>query len=217
MKNINQHHSTRNHRTGFTLGLENAKNKHNSAFPQPVGRRFATQRAKFAPASVDPEDFTVMNTTAQPVRNAHDALAGAQFADRYVLVTEGLSLTALGAAERALGQTPRWVGRLMALRNLAVRPFRLKTGLEPALLPDGRVGIFPLISQFPGKVVLGLDDRHLDFRVLVEVRDLGMGRQEVAASTIVKTHNWLGRVYLAIVMPFHRIVVPAMLAQILAK
>ena len=85
------------------------------------------------------------------------------------------------------------------------------------MLPAGRFGIFPLISQFPGKVVLGLDDRHLDFRVLVEVRDLGSGRQEVAATTIVKTHNWLGRAYLVIIMPFHRIVVPAMLAQILAK
>jgi hypothetical protein len=158
-----------------------------------------------------------MNPTAQVVPNHCDALAGAQFADRYVLITEGLSLTALGAAERALGRTPRWVGWLIALRNLAVRPFRLKTGLEPAVLPFGRIGIFPLLSQFPGKVVLGLDDRHLDFRVLVEVRDLGMGRQEVAASTIVKTHNWLGRTYLAIVMPFHRIVVPAMLAQILVK
>ncbi|MER8572229.1 DUF2867 domain-containing protein [Mesorhizobium sp. M1338] len=158
-----------------------------------------------------------MNRTAQPVPNHYDALAGAQFADRYVLITEGLSLTALGAAERALGRTPRWVGRLTALRNLAVRPFRLKTGLEPAVLPADRIGIFPLISQFPGKVVLGLDDRHLDFRVLVEVRDLGMGRQEVAATTVVKTHNWLGRAYLAIVMPFHRIIVPAMLAQILVK
>ncbi|MBZ9773129.1 DUF2867 domain-containing protein [Mesorhizobium sp. CO1-1-8] len=136
---------------------------------------------------------------------------------RYVLVTEGLSLTALSAAERALGRTPPWIGRLMALRNLVVRPFRLKTGLEPAVLPHGRIGIFPLISQISGKVVLGMDDRHLDFRVVVDVRDLGMGRQEVAASTIVKTHNWLGRTYLAIIMPFHRIIVPVMLAQILAK
>jgi hypothetical protein len=197
--------------------LENAKNKDNPAVPVPEWRRFATQRTKFAPAMVYPEDFAVTNPIAQLVPNHCDALAGAQFADRYVLVTEGLSLTALGAAERALGRTPRWVGRLTALRNLAVRPFRLKTGLEPAVLPGGKIGIFPLISQSPGKVVLGLDDRHLDFRVLVEVRDLGKGRQEVAATTIVKTHNWLGRTYLAIIMPFHRMVVPAMLAQILAK
>ncbi|RUW59737.1 DUF2867 domain-containing protein [Mesorhizobium sp. M7A.F.Ca.US.008.03.1.1] len=197
--------------------MENAKNKDNPAFPQPERRRFATQRARFVPAMVDSEDFAMTNPAAQVVSNHWDALAGAQFADRYVLVTEGLSLTALGAAERALGRTPPWIGRLMALRNLAVRPFRLKTGLEPAVLPHGRIGIFPLISQIPGKVVLGMDDRHLDFRVVVDVRDLGMGRQEVAVSTIVKTHNWLGRTYLAIIMPFHRIIVPAMLAQILAK
>lgn len=158
-----------------------------------------------------------MNNTARIVPPPEDVLAGAQFADRFVLITEGLSLTALSAAERALGRTPRWVGSLMVLRNLAVRPFRLKTGLEPTVLPYGRIGIFPLISQFPGKVVLGLDDRHLDFRVLVEVRELGRGRQEVSASTIVKTHNWLGRTYLVIIMPFHRIVVPAMLAQLSTK
>ncbi|TIW89398.1 MAG: DUF2867 domain-containing protein [Mesorhizobium sp.] len=197
--------------------MENAKNKDNPAVPEPEWRRFATQRTKSEPVMVESEDFTVTNPIEQAVPNHCDALAGAQFADRYVLVTEGLSLTALGAAERALGRTPRWVGRLLVLRNFAVRPFRLKTGLEPAVLPAGKIGIFPIISQFPGKVVLGLDDRHLDFRVLVEVRDLGTGRQEVAATTIVKTHNWLGRIYLAIVMPFHRIVVPAMLAQILAR
>jgi hypothetical protein len=197
--------------------LENAKNKGNPPFLGREWRRFATRRGAFVFAMVGLKDFAVMNPTAQIVPNLHDALAGAQFADRYVLITEGLALTAISAAERVLGRTPRWVGRLMALRNLAVRPFGLKTGKEPAVLPDGRIGIFPLISQVPGKVVLGLDDRHLDFRVLVEVRELGMGRQEVAASTVVKTHNWLGRTYLAIVKPFHRIIVPAMLAQVLIK
>lgn len=64
--------------------------------------------------------------------------------------------------------------------------------------------------------MLGLDDRHLDFRIVVEVTELGAGRQ-VAASTIVKTHNLLGRTYLAVVKPFHRIIVPAMLAQVLTK
>ncbi|MEO5756003.1 MAG: DUF2867 domain-containing protein [Mesorhizobium sp.] len=156
-----------------------------------------------------------MTPTAQTFPDPDSALAGAQFADRFVLIADGLSLTAIGAAERALGRSPQWVSRLTQLRNLAVRPFALKTGQEQASAPNGRIGIFPLISQSPGKVVLGLDDRHLDFRLLVEVRDLGMGRQEVAASTIVKTHNLLGQAYLAIVKPFHRIIVPAMLVQVL--
>jgi len=158
-----------------------------------------------------------MTPTARTFPDPEGALAGAQFADRYVLTTDGLALTAIGAAERVLGRSPRWVDLLTRLRNLAVRPFGLKPGLGPDAPPEGRIGIFPLLSQAHGRVVLGLDDRHLDFRILVEVNDLGAGRQEVAASTIVKTHNLLGRTYLAIVKPFHRIIVPAMLAQVLIK
>lgn len=158
-----------------------------------------------------------MTPTAQTFPDPESVLAGAQFADRYVLTTDGPALTAIAAAERFLGRTPPWISRLMRLRNLAVRPFGLKTGQEPDARPESRIGLFPLISEAPGRVVLGLDDRHLDFRILVEVSELGAGRQEVAASTIVKTHNLFGRTYLAIVMPFHRIIVPAMLAQLLIK
>ncbi|MGL4560515.1 MAG: DUF2867 domain-containing protein, partial [Afipia sp.] len=32
--------------------------------------------------------------------------------------------------------------------------------------------------------------------------------------TLVMTHNLLGRAYLATIMPFHRIIVPAMLRQV---
>ncbi len=158
-----------------------------------------------------------MKSILQTFPNPEDVLPGAQFADRYVLVASGLSLSAIVATERVMGRTPLWIGWLIMLRNFAVWPFRLKTGLDPTSPPEGRVGIFPLISRSRGKVVLGLDDRHLDFRVLVEVKELGMGRQEIAASTIVKTHNLLGRIYLAFVKPFHRIIVPAMLAQVLVK
>ncbi|MFN5667591.1 DUF2867 domain-containing protein, partial [Bradyrhizobium sp.] len=30
---------------------------------------------------------------------------------------------------------------------------------------------------------------------------------------LVLTHNWLGRTYLAVIMPFHRLIVPAMLRK----
>lgn len=188
-----------------------------TAMNAPARRRFATQPATPADAIVGYEGFAGMTPTARTFPDPEGALAGAQFADRYVLITDGLALTAIGAAERVLGRTPGWVGLLTQLRNLAVRPFGLKTGADPDAPPESRIGIFPLISQAHGRVVLGLDDRHLDFRILVEVNDLGAGRQEVAASTIVKTHNLLGRTYLAIIMPFHRIIVPAMLAQVLIK
>jgi Protein of unknown function (DUF2867) len=158
-----------------------------------------------------------MKPVSKPFTPRHDLLAGAQFADSYCVTVSGLSLDAIDATRRVMGRTPRWVARLMAVRNLAVTPFGLKTAADKTSPRRTNIGTFPVISQSATKVVLGLDDRHLDFRVLVEVEELGMGRQQVTASTVVKTHNLLGRVYLAIVKPFHRIIVPAMLAQVVAE
>lgn len=77
------------------------------------------------------------------------------------------------------------------------------------------IGIFPVISQTPDRLVAGFNDSHLDFRVVVDVAAHGAG-QRVTATTLVKTHNWLGRTYLAIILPFHRLVVRTMLRQVAA-
>ena len=55
---------------------------------------------------------------------------------------------------------------------------------------------------------MGLDDRHLDFRLAVDVTALDERRREVVATTLVQTHNRLGRTYLAVILPFHRRIVP---------
>jgi hypothetical protein len=96
------------------------------------------------------------------------------------------------------------------LRNLAVTPFGLKRG---APIGAERIGIFPVVSASPNRVVMGFDDAHLDFRVVVDVAPEGNGRH-VTATTFVRTRNRLGRLYLAAVKPFHRVIVPAMLAQV---
>jgi hypothetical protein len=76
-----------------------------------------------------------------------------------------------------------------------------------------RIGIFPVVSASPERVVMGFDDVHLDFRVVIDVTPEGSG-QQVTATTFVRTRNRLGRLYLAAVKPFHRVIVPAMLAQV---
>ncbi|MDB5362014.1 MAG: hypothetical protein JWO51_3311 [Rhodospirillales bacterium] len=122
------------------------------------------------------------------------------------------SLDAPAAARRMVGRMPRWTATLMALRNRIVAPLGLK---HPAPAPGGsadRIGIFPILTQTPGRIVLGLDDKHLDFRLVVDVGQ-AEGRRSVTATTIVKTHNWLGRTYLAAIMPFHRIIARTMVRQ----
>ena len=136
-------------------------------------------------------------------------LPNADFTDAYSAhVAEPLD--ALQAARRMVGRRPRWVDGLLVLRNLAVTPFGLKRG---ASIGVERIGIFPVVSASTERVVMGFDDAHLDFRVVVEVVPEGSG-QRVTATTFVRTRNRLGQLYLAAVKPFHRVIVPAMLAQV---
>ena len=153
--------------------------------------------------------------TVDPDIDTGALLAGAQFCDAYSVAVDGSALDARGAAERMFGRQPRWISALMALRNTLVAPFGLKTPAPGATTSTDRVGIFPVLSQSPARLVAGLDDSHLDFRVVVDVVPSGHG-QRITATTLVLTHNRLGRVYLAIILPFHRLIVRSLLRQIAA-
>lgn len=142
-------------------------------------------------------------------------LAGAQFMDAYRLEVDGQHLDARQAALRMMARSPRWVDALLVLRNIIVAPFGLKTSGSAERLPRDIIGIFPVISETSDRLVAGFDDKHLDFRVVVDVATHGI-RQSVTATTLVLTHNWLGRTYLKIILPFHRLVVRAMLRQVAA-
>jgi hypothetical protein len=113
-------------------------------------------------------------------------LPGAQFADAYRIAVDNAAFDARRAAERMVGRQPPWAHALLVLRNILVAPFGLKTSgaREPA--PGGMIGIFPVISETPERVVAGFNDSHLDFRVVVDVESSG-ARQNVTATTLVKT------------------------------
>lgn len=151
-----------------------------------------------------------------PFTHPENILPGAQFGDAYQVTIAGQNLDPAEAARRAVYGAPSWINFLLRLRTILVKPFGLKPGEDPARekATAGNIGIFPILDQKPQRLMLGMNDRHLDFRLLVDVKDLGGGRQSVTASTVVKTHNRLGRVYLSLVKPFHRVIVPAMLARV---
>jgi len=142
-------------------------------------------------------------------------LAGAQFADAYRIAVEGRTLDARQAAQRMMGGAPRWVDALLSLRNALVAPFGLKTSGAGEKAAGGLIGIFPVVSETPDRLVAGFDDSHLDFRVVVDVVTAGQS-QQVTATTLVRTHNRLGRAYLAIILPFHRLIVRTLLRQVAA-
>ena len=154
-----------------------------------------------------------------PEVDAGPLLSGAQFVDAFRIDVAGDALDARQAAQRMMGRSPRWVEALLTLRHWLVAPFGLKTSGNGENPPRETIGLFPILIQTPDRLVAGFNDKHLDFRVVVDVVTSGpddTSGQQVTATTLVLTHNRLGRVYLAIILPFHRLVVRAMLRQVAA-
>ena len=119
---------------------------------------------------------------------------------------------------------PAWAATLMAWRNRLAARFGLKTGpMQQAgtlsLQPGGHIGMFRTMHLGPQLAVLGEDDRHLDFRILLSVSpEAGGSRLQV--ETWVRPHHWGGWLYLALVFPVHWLLSKLMLrtmAQRLGK
>jgi len=147
-----------------------------------------------------------------PVTLPHPALHLADWADCYDILVPGQATTAISAAKRALGDFPAWVRALMWLRNAVVSPFGLKS--SGANGKAEMIGFFPIISQSSEQAVLGFDDTHLDFRIVVDVRQAGELAQRVSVTTLVRRKILLGKIYIAVITPFHRLIVRTMLARL---
>lgn len=142
----------------------------------------------------------------------HSALPDADWGDCYELQVPASDVTAMTAARAMLGHFPFWVRSLLRLRNALTAVFGLRSTEYP--IPDAAemIGFFPVVSKSDDQVVLGFDDKHLDFRVVVDTRD-GEGRRLVAVTTLVKRKILLGRIYIFVITPFHRLIVATMLAN----
>lgn len=139
------------------------------------------------------------------MRNNEDILPGADWWDRFEGEMVSPKSSSLDVSRLLLDHPPLWISRLMILRNRVVSLFGLKT---VELAAGASAGGFPVLSSTPERTVLGFDDRHLDFRIVIDLEETG-SRQRVSVTTIVRRRNLFGRLYLLIVGPFHRRIVPA--------
>lgn len=147
----------------------------------------------------------------------------AHYEDTFLMrVPEG-SFRDVDALARACVRLPNWVGTLMRLRNALVAPFGLKTGDGPPkrasperFTPGDYAGIFHVLARNDEELLLGEDDRHLDFRFSLRLHEVA-GFQDVFATTTVHFHNLWGRLYFLFVAPVHRRVIPSMLRHALTR
>jgi hypothetical protein len=112
---------------------------------------------------------------------------------------------------------PPWVSALMGVRDSVVSVFGLKTGRSLRSLGEQshRIGIFKLYEKNSNEVLVGEDDNHLNFRASVLYREPSTpaSNASLVFSTVVDCHNLLGRTYLTLIAPFHRLVVKSFLRQ----
>jgi hypothetical protein len=143
--------------------------------------------------------------------------------DTFLLVLHGVARSGRPASalladvlEGFLKNRSAGVSFLMAVRNLLVKPLRLRTSPlgcpASSLLSQDRqqlfAGKYPVLAQSTGshdsvEVLLGADDRHLRFRSSVAVRYVG-DDAHITMGTRVQCRNRFGRFYIAAIDRVHR-------------
>jgi Protein of unknown function (DUF2867) len=109
-----------------------------------------------------------------------------------------------------------WIKPLLRLRDALVADFGIKTSTQLEKAGDKRIAIFKIYETNAHEIILGEDDSHLDFRVSVMHQthtSTAENTQHVVLSTVVHCHNRFGRIYIALIAPFHRMIVQSLLRK----
>lgn len=165
-----------------------------------------------------PGGRTVRRVEPPPASIISSWYAGADLLDSYGVDAPTGGATMRAIADRALGAPPLWFKALMAVRDAAVTPFGVRTSgeLRRARPDQAYIDFFPILTESADEIVLGEDDRHLDFRLSL-LRQAGPHGSMLIATTAVRTHNRLGRLYLRAIHPFHILVVRATVVRAAAR
>lgn len=124
---------------------------------------------------------------------------------------------------------PKWITVLMNMRNRIVKPFGLKTngGTEDKNIKSNdlrfeeghRFGIFKVFNKSENELIVGENDKHLDFKISVLLNPIisESGKKSLSITSAVKFNNRFGRFYFTIIKPLHKIIVPAILKGVIIE
>ncbi|HEX8612180.1 MAG TPA: DUF2867 domain-containing protein [Telluria sp.] len=143
--------------------------------------------------------------------------ANADLSDAFAIqlpveASDDLEVLARTAFERQAG----WIRALTRVRDMVMATVGVASSRAVGLAGAERglvIGYLPLLSKSATELVMGADDRHLDFRVTIQLRADAANGRELLAATVVHCHNRLGRIYLATIAPFHRVIMRANLER----
>jgi len=165
---------------------------------------------------------TLVVATRIPQRSALDAqsVATAYFKDSYriPLSSRDTPMTALFFG--IFGHHPAWMKAMLIARNRIAALCGLEVSSDAAILhavPKAQycagesIGPWPIFAIADNEMIVGRDNKHLDFRLSI-LRETSGQRATATVSTICNVHNIYGKLYLRLVIPFHKWGVQRLLA-----
>jgi Protein of unknown function (DUF2867) len=153
----------------------------------------------------------------------HQSLNAIDFSDAYQTALSNPQMTVQQACAAVFAYSPLWVKYLMKLRGLIASIAGLKHGAnalstnntsfnESQYEVGKRLGLFTIQSLSADELIMGDDDKHLNFRISV-YKSVQNGVSLITVSTVVEIHNWLGKTYMFVVKPFHKYIAKSMVQK----
>jgi len=155
---------------------------------------------------------------------SRELIERAYFRDSY---RAPLSRTELGIVDIFFGifaHHPLWMKLLLIVRNKVASLAGLDAPTASEILHvemknryavGEKIGVWPIFSLSDDEIVAGRNNKHMDFRLSV-LKMPGADGTSVVVTTICTVHNLSGKLYLFLVVPFHRYGVRKLMANALA-
>jgi hypothetical protein len=149
------------------------------------------------------------------------------FQGQYLITDHDYTIIEIGRLFLTSG--PKWANYLMSIRDKVVGILGLKTAQQLTVddrnhdnfrfEPGEQLDIFKLFSKSENELVLGDDDKHLNFRVslLLDSNSNNKNKGNVIITTVVKYRNLFGRIYFIPVRPIHKLIVKGTLKEMIKK
>jgi Protein of unknown function (DUF2867) len=148
-------------------------------------------------------------------------VANCDFHDSYRVP---LSHPGLGMAEiffAVFGHTPLWMKAMLIVRNALARLAGLEAPTVTEIMKPqvrdiyrvgDKIGPWPVFFVGENEIIAGRDNKHMDFRLSV-LKVMRGDAADVVVTTVCSVHNLFGRIYLFLIVPFHRAGVQRLLSR----
>lgn len=148
---------------------------------------------------------------------------GAYYSDCFVHPLGSLSGSSALAIYRQMTRlAPPWVNQMLRIRDLTTRMLGMtpthgfQQGEYPSrtiLQPGEKLDFFEVIANVQQELILKLEDPHFFVSISLYI-ERELEDERLYLTSVVKPYNRTGRLYIALIAPFHRKIAKTMMSKL---